>query len=127
MRIVKSQFRGQLVIDRRAPESLVDQLVGQLRGAIEAGRLARGTRLPSTRALARLLGVSRNTAFAAYEELVSCGLIRGRPRAGMFVAAAVRRISVTAVIREAQFPFQAISVRDPDGNAFYLSYQACEA
>lgn len=122
MRIVKSQFRGQVVIDRSAPESLVDQLVRQLRDAIEAGGLTVGTRLPSTRALARVLGVSRNTVFAAYEELVSCGLVRGRPRAGMFVAVAVHGIGMTAVMLEAQFPLPTMSVRDLDGNAIHLSY-----
>lgn len=122
MRIVKSQFRGQLVIDRSAPDSLVDQLVRQLQGAIEAGRLTMGTRLPSTRALARVLGVSRNTVFAAYEELVSYGLVRGRSRAGMFVAVAFHGNDVTAVMREAQFPFRTIGVRDLDGNAIYLNH-----
>jgi len=121
MRIVKSQFRGQLVVDRSAADSLIDQLVRQLRGAIEAGRLTRGTRLPSTRALARLLGVSRNTVFAAYEELASDGLVRGRSRAGMFVAVAVHGIDAAAVMREAQLPFRTMSVRDPDGNAIYLN------
>ena len=122
MRIVKSQFRGQVVIDRSAPDSLVDQLVRQLRGAIEAGRLTMGTRLPSTRALARLLGVSRNTVFAAYEELVSYGLVQGRSRTGMFVAVAVHGFDMAAVMRDAIFPFRTISVRDPDGNAIYLNH-----
>ncbi|WP_163827413.1 GntR family transcriptional regulator, partial [Proteus vulgaris] len=38
--------------------------------AIEAGRLARGTRLPSGRDLARMLKIGRNTAMLAYGGLV---------------------------------------------------------
>ena len=120
MGIVKIQFRGQFVVNRSAPESLADQVVRQLREAIEAGRLVRGTRLPSTRSLARRLGVSRNTVLTAYEELVSCGFIRGQRGAGMFVAAAVPSVDVRAIVREAQFPSPMIGVRDPDGNALYL-------
>ena len=120
MRIVKSQFRGQFVVDRSVPESLLDQLVRQIREAIEVGRLARGTRLPSTRSLARRLGVSRNTVLTAYEELVSRGFIRGQPGAGMFVAAAFPSVDVRAVMREAQFPSLIMAVRDPDGNPLYL-------
>lgn len=47
--------------------------------AIRAGQLGAGDRLPSTRALAESLGVSRNTAVAAYRELVAQGWITARP------------------------------------------------
>jgi DNA-binding GntR family transcriptional regulator len=119
--VVKIQFRGQFVVDRLAPESLVDQLAGQLRQVIETGRFASGARLPSTRSLARCLGVSRNTVLTAYDDLVSRGFVRRERGAGMFVAVAIPTVDVGAVMREAQFPLLSIAVRDLDGNALYVS------
>jgi GntR family transcriptional regulator/MocR family aminotransferase len=80
VRNAKLQFRGQFAVDRSRPEPLVDQVIRLLREAIDTGRLAHGTRLPSTRALAKRLGVSRNTVLAAYEALVSFAFIRGKSR-----------------------------------------------
>lgn len=59
----------------------------QIRAAIIDGRLAAGVRLPTTRELAGLLGVSRNTVVGAYEQLASEGYLVSRQRAGTFVAA----------------------------------------
>lgn len=58
-----------------------------LRTAIIDGLLAPGLRLPSTRALAEQLGVRRNVIVAAYEQLLSDGLIDARHGAGTYVAA----------------------------------------
>jgi GntR family transcriptional regulator/MocR family aminotransferase len=46
-----------------------------LRAAILGGRLAAGHRLLSTRALARELGIARNTVLYAYEQLMAEGLL----------------------------------------------------
>ncbi len=59
----------------------------RLRQAILDGQLRRGDRLPATRALARRLGVSRNTVCLAYEWLVAEGLLSGHRGAGSFVDA----------------------------------------
>jgi len=64
-----------LSIDRAATDGLQAQIVDQLRRAIFAGTLAAGVRLPSTRALAEDLGVSRNVVTGAYEELLSEGYL----------------------------------------------------
>jgi GntR family transcriptional regulator/MocR family aminotransferase len=58
----------------------------QLRAAILDGRLRAGLRLPATRALAKMLGISRNTALAAYDLLLSEGYLAARPGSGTFVA-----------------------------------------
>jgi DNA-binding transcriptional MocR family regulator len=55
---------------------------------IRAGRIPAGCRLPPVRVLERQLGLSKNTAQAAYDELAARGLLHGRPREGVFVAAA---------------------------------------
>jgi GntR family transcriptional regulator/MocR family aminotransferase len=56
-----------------------------LRAAILERRLAAGARLPATRALARELGVSRNTVLAAYEQLVAEGYASARVGSGTTV------------------------------------------
>ena len=60
-----------------------------LRDAILAGRLAPGSRLPASRALAAQLGMRRNTVVGAYEQLLSDGLVEARVGAGTFVASHV--------------------------------------
>ena len=56
-----------------------------LRAAILTRRLAPGARLPATRALARELGLSRNTVLAAYEQLVAEGYASARVGSGTTV------------------------------------------
>lgn len=69
----------------RDSRNLLRALHHQLRAAIVNGRLQPGLRLPATRKLATLAGVSRNTAVAAYELLQSQGYISIRPGSGAFV------------------------------------------
>src|SRR5260370_41052563 len=77
----------QLILDPSGDQSLTSQLVGQLRDAITRGRIARGTKLPSSRRLSEQLGVSRNTVVRAYEELSSEGYVEARPASCIAVAA----------------------------------------
>jgi GntR family transcriptional regulator / MocR family aminotransferase len=70
----------------RAGGALTSQLVAQLREALADGRLATGERLPSTRALAGLLGVSRTVVTGAYAQLFAEGWIEGRHGSGTYVA-----------------------------------------
>jgi len=65
---------------------LAVQIVGQLRTAMSDGRLAAGERLPSTRALATTLGVSRTVVTGAYAQLFAEGWIEGRHGSGTYVA-----------------------------------------
>jgi GntR family transcriptional regulator / MocR family aminotransferase len=76
-----------LILDPTSGQSLTSQLVGQLRDAIRRGRIARGTKLPSSRRLSEQLGVSRNTVVRAYEELSSEGYVEARPASCVAVAA----------------------------------------
>ena len=65
-------------LDRAYPAPLSEQLYRGLRDAIRAGRVTRGTRLPSSRAAAAALDVSRNTVVAAYDLLRAEGVIEAR-------------------------------------------------
>ncbi|MFF8671151.1 PLP-dependent aminotransferase family protein [Streptomyces sp. NPDC015242] len=57
-----------------------------LREAVRSGRLAPGTRLPSSRSLAADLGVARNTVADAYADLVAEGWLTARQGSGTRVA-----------------------------------------
>ncbi|MFJ8041741.1 PLP-dependent aminotransferase family protein [Kitasatospora sp. NPDC096147] len=57
-----------------------------LRTAVRDGRLGADARLPSTRALARQLGLARGTVTAAYDQLAAEGLLLTRPGAATTVA-----------------------------------------
>ncbi|QGV78952.1 PLP-dependent aminotransferase family protein [Streptomyces ficellus] len=61
-------------------------LMEALREAVRSGRLAPGTRLPSSRSLAADLGVARNTVADAYAELVAEGWLTARQGSGTRVA-----------------------------------------
>ncbi|MGW3343556.1 aminotransferase-like domain-containing protein [Nonomuraea rubra] len=74
-------------LERSLPEPLQDQLTAQLRRAIVRGQLAPRSRMPSTRTLARVLGISRGVALAAFERLLAEGYIAGRHGSGTYVCA----------------------------------------
>lgn len=57
-----------------------------LRDAVRDGRLAAGTRLPSSRALAKDLGLARNTVADAYGQLVAEGWLAARQGSATRVA-----------------------------------------
>ncbi|MFF9114421.1 PLP-dependent aminotransferase family protein [Streptomyces massasporeus] len=57
-------------------------LTDALREAVRSGRLAPGTRLPSSRALAADLGIARNTVADAYADLVAEGWLTARQGSG---------------------------------------------
>jgi len=62
------------------------QIKTYLASLIEGGELKPGSRLPSTRRLAKLLGVNRNTVLSAYGELEAEGRIDSRIGSGSFVS-----------------------------------------
>lgn len=72
-------------LERDSATPLFRQLYARLKGAILHGALAPGARLPPTRELCRLLGVSRQTVLAAYDQLTAEGYLRGGVGQGTFV------------------------------------------
>ena len=77
-----------VTLDRGDGRPLGVQLAGQVRALITQGTLPVGVRLPSTRALAVELGVSRSITEQAYDQLLAEGWLEARRGAGTFVAAA---------------------------------------
>ncbi|MFC9279057.1 PLP-dependent aminotransferase family protein [Streptomyces collinus] len=76
-----------LGIDRSSGEQLRVQVERQLRDAIRGGRLAAGERLPSSRELARSLGLSRGLVQECYAQLRAEGYLVTRVGSATRVAA----------------------------------------
>jgi GntR family transcriptional regulator/MocR family aminotransferase len=66
-------------VDRESPRTLGRQIEDQLRQGIRDMTLQPGSRLPSTRDLARELGVSRPIVVDAYAQLAGEGYLELRP------------------------------------------------
>ncbi len=82
-----------LEIDRASELPLHEQIERALRELIRCGQLASDTRLPSTRALAQELGVSRGVVTEAYGQLAAEGYLAMHQGAPVRVARAVRTVS----------------------------------
>ena len=67
-----------LSVDRDGPHTLGAQIEEQLRSAIRTGALRPGAQVPSTRDLARQLGISRRVAVEAYAQLAAEGYLSMR-------------------------------------------------
>jgi GntR family transcriptional regulator/MocR family aminotransferase len=78
-------FSVHVELRRGAAEPLITQIVRQIHRAILEERLTPGQRLPSSRTLAGLLGVSRPVVLEAYGILEAQELIASRPGSGTYV------------------------------------------
>ena len=80
----------QVALDPKGAAPLHRQLCDQLRDLILSGAVPAESRLPSIRAFAGELGISRNTVISALDQLAAEGLAESRRGSGIHVA----RISV---------------------------------
>jgi DNA-binding GntR family transcriptional regulator len=118
-------FVPSIVLERASGIPLHRQIYGQIGRAIRAGAIHNEARLPSTRVMARLLRVSRNTVLAAYEDLAADDLLRGERGAGMRVhhgppAPEMTWLGLRHVIRAAGYPARVLALEDTDGNPLYI-------
>ncbi|MEM9146015.1 MAG: PLP-dependent aminotransferase family protein [Pseudomonadota bacterium] len=74
-----------LDLDPNADEALATQLYRALRYHVAEGTIAAGVRMPSTRALATELGLSRTTVSCAYDQLKAEGYLLSSEKSGTFV------------------------------------------
>ena len=91
--VVKSKsstLLATLEIDRSASAPIYRQLEDFLRRMILNGALYPKQKLPSTRALAHELGVSRITVKSVYEQLISEGYAQAKTGAGTFISAGLK-------------------------------------
>jgi len=119
----RSQSFSLPKLERCASQPLRLHIYRQLRQAIWRRELPPGSVLPSSRALAKQLGVSRNTVLDAYEALAAEGLIGARRGSGTRVlgraATPKRRGDLTWILRDSHYPANAVAFPDPDGNSLY--------
>lgn len=95
----------------------------------------KGGRLPSTRALASALGISRNTVVIAYDKLAEEGYTMSKVGSGTHVAltfAGISRpatnpaegtrggLSLAGILQRSHYPVRRATFQDRDGNALYL-------
>ena len=116
----------EILLARQSSEPLHQQIAHQIAQSIRQGDFCRGSRRPSTRVLARMLGVSRNTVLVAYENLAAADLIRIAPGSGARVgdSSPVTLPRVACVLAAAMYPEIVTLLDDPDGNLFYLRHPA---
>src|SRR4051812_35366911 len=79
------ELLAHLPIDRSARIPLQQQVYDAFRRAILTGMLRPGQRVPSTRLLAKDLGMSRLPVLAAYEQLLHEGYFESRVGSGTYV------------------------------------------
>ncbi|GGM33377.1 GntR family transcriptional regulator [Longimycelium tulufanense] len=99
-----------LHLDLNGRGGVRNAIMRALRDAVRTGRLAPGTRLPSSRSLAADLGVARNTVAEAYAELVAEGWLTARQGAGTRVA---QRAALTGPAAERK-PTRAVRTAKPE-------------
>jgi GntR family transcriptional regulator / MocR family aminotransferase len=97
----RTSSTSELLVELRRDDAapLHRQLEQELRGAIRTGRLLAESALPSTRALAEQLDVSRGVVVEAYEQLVAEGYLTSQPGGTTRVCARVAEPSVAAAAR----------------------------
>ncbi|MBC6441102.1 MAG: PLP-dependent aminotransferase family protein [Rhodospirillales bacterium] len=77
-------------IERLETSTLQNQIRERLVEAMLTGQLPAGAPIPSTRAMAQRLNVSRNTVMLAYQALAADGYLEARERSGFYVTDQIR-------------------------------------
>jgi GntR family transcriptional regulator/MocR family aminotransferase len=89
MKTVAASFVPPIALDPRAKAPLYLQVYDWFRGAIMAGQMRPGQRVPATRVLAMELKISRIPVLNAYEQLLAEGYFEARVGAGTCVARSI--------------------------------------
>ncbi|MBN9255161.1 MULTISPECIES: PLP-dependent aminotransferase family protein [unclassified Mesorhizobium] len=77
--------------------TLVESVMAEIRQRIAARVLTPGARLPSIRAFAGTMNVSKSTVVEAYERLAAEGAIRSRPGSGFYAAGPLAPLSLAEI------------------------------
>lgn len=77
--------------------TLVEGVMATIRQRIAARSLTPGARLPSIRAFAKSMQVSKSTVVEAYERLAAEGAIRSRPGSGFYAAGSLAPLSLAEI------------------------------
>lgn len=96
LQITLREGRGELPVHR--------QIADQIQFQIEKGEVEQGALLPSSRNLARELGIARGTVVLAYEELCATGLCESRVGRGTVVKRCNKREQIPVATRAISSP-----------------------
>jgi GntR family transcriptional regulator/MocR family aminotransferase len=111
-------------IRRNEYASLQTQIREALVAAILDGQLAREEPIPSTRKMAKSLGVSRNTVVLAYQCLLDDGYLAARERSGYYVAD--KALSTAGPARKPEPPHPRPNVSGSDWKARFVKHPAAQ-
>ena len=116
----------EITLDRSSLQTLRQQIHTQIADAIRHGALPAGARLPSSRLLAKLLHVSRNTVLDAFERLLEDNLLQAKAGSGIQVSATASASvpnlsSLRRIAWQAHYPVRILRFDDPDGAMLYLN------
>jgi len=78
-------YKQLINFNKSTPQPVYIQVSQQIINAIQRGYISKGTLLPGTRVLSKILKIHRNTAVAIYEELASQDWVEIIPNKGTFV------------------------------------------
>jgi GntR family transcriptional regulator / MocR family aminotransferase len=116
----KTAVTGTIInlgFDKASSVPIYQQIIDRLREAVWQGRVAPGSKLPSTRIFAEELGVSRNTVLQVFDTLINEGLLTSRVGDGTYVATELQErdnpqaASFETDTNELKYPFRSISRR----------------
>jgi GntR family transcriptional regulator / MocR family aminotransferase len=112
MRKIASGFSPVIAVDRKATKPLHKQIYDAYRAMIVGSTLDAGQQIPSTRALASELGISRIPVLTAYAQLLAEGYFEARVGAGTFACSSLpelvtssARTTQSAAVRSGSRPF----------------------
>lgn len=97
--------------DSQSDSPLYEQIYQYIKDEIRQGKLEAGSRLPSTRVLAKNLRLSRSTTQMAYDQLLSEGYIESLPCKGYYVCKIEELVEVK---QEGGGSFVESGTRNPD-------------
>ncbi|CCV14425.1 PLP-dependent aminotransferase family protein [Mesorhizobium sp. STM 4661] len=87
----------ELTTESEGNRTLVESVMVTIRHRIAARILTPGARLPSIRAFAKTMQVSKSTVVDAYERLAAEGDIRSRPGSGYYAAGPIAPLSLAEI------------------------------
>lgn len=87
----------QLAGDRVIGGTRVEQVMAAIHQRIDRRVLTPGAKLPSVRAMAEAMRLSKSTIVEAYDRLTAEGVIRSRPGSGFYVAAPLAPLTLAEI------------------------------
>ena len=89
-------------LSMESKEPIYKQIYSYIKDEIKKGRLPCGSKLPSTRVLARNMQLSRSTIEIAYDQLVAEGYLEAEPYRGYYVAQIENLYMMNSPIKKAE-------------------------